>query len=403
MNDIKIAFITMQFPVPSETFASNDVKALENKGNEVQVYTLKSPHKNHDEMLADRDIPSKNIVTNGYGQTLMGFFEILKSPFLFIQVLFWILCNNYSKGMQLFKLIAFLPISFYFLRKLTIYRPQVVHLFWGHYPSLVGYLVKKRLPSIKLSIFLGAYDLESNMGVSRYILNRSDCIFTHSKANSPRIRKLLNTDKNINVVYRGTTTSYFLEKLRNVSKDNEQWLTVGRLLKSKGFDLVIDLFHDYSKINPLAKLLILGDGPYKYELESKVQALGLSERVVFGGHIRHEHVVISMGKSSVFLLLSSKSGERLPNVLKEAMLAKCICISSRTPGIEELIEHKCDGFIFDEIDYHLIPDVISNSDQQELDTLRSSAREKIIHSFDVDKSMEEYLNVWNSLILERIE
>ena len=39
---MKISYITMQFPVPSETFASNDVKTLKSLGIDIDVYTLKN-------------------------------------------------------------------------------------------------------------------------------------------------------------------------------------------------------------------------------------------------------------------------------------------------------------------------------------------------------------------------
>ena len=54
-----------------------------------------------------------------------------------------------------------------------------------------------------------------------------------------------------------------------------------------------------------------------------------------------------MAESDIFLFLSSKAGERLPNVVKEAMLSGCICIVSNTPGIDELIEDGKTGFIID--------------------------------------------------------
>ena len=67
-----------------------------------------------------------------------------------------------------------------------------------------------------------------------------------------------------------------------------------------------------------------------------------------------------MASSDIFLFLSSKAGERLPNVVKEAMLAGCICIVSNTPVIDELIEDGKTGFIIEEKNYALIPDLISS-------------------------------------------
>lgn len=117
-------------------------------------------------------------------------------------------------------------------------------------------------------------------------------------------------------------------------------------MPSKGFDKVIDLFIKYKEINPNAKLNIVGDGVFKTNLEKQVKNLNLKDSVTFLGHIEHKDVLKQMAEANVFFLLSSKMGERLPNVLKEAMLAKCICVSSKTPGIEELIDmEKVDSYL----------------------------------------------------------
>ena len=41
---MKVAYVTMQFPVPSETFACNDIKMLLEKGVDISVFTLKNKH-----------------------------------------------------------------------------------------------------------------------------------------------------------------------------------------------------------------------------------------------------------------------------------------------------------------------------------------------------------------------
>jgi glycosyltransferase involved in cell wall biosynthesis len=182
--------------------------------------------------------------------------------------------------------------------------------------------------------------------------------------------------------------------VQDIAKDKNIWLTVGRLLPSKGFDKVIDLFSKYKKTNPNAKLNIVGDGVFKTNLEKQVKILNLENSVSFLGHIEHKDVLKKMAETNVFVLLSAKMGERLPNVLKEAMLAKCICVSSKTPGIEELIEHGNDGFTFEEKDYENILITLNNLSSDEQEVIRNNAQKKIIEHFDVEVSMKKYLEVW---------
>tara|TARA_B100000886_G_C20405666_1_gene484639 strand:- start:960 stop:1139 length:180 start_codon:yes stop_codon:yes gene_type:complete len=44
---MKIEYITMSFPVPTQTFTSFDIKAMKDKGNKVSVYSLGPKHKKY--------------------------------------------------------------------------------------------------------------------------------------------------------------------------------------------------------------------------------------------------------------------------------------------------------------------------------------------------------------------
>ncbi len=386
----------MQFPVPSETFASNDVKTLKSLGIDIDVYSLKARYKNHNDLIKSRGLENIVCESSNVKKNIMGIFFIFKNIFLFFSLVSWLIKNDYNKLKHLIKMIALMPMNFYIFEKLKKEKPDIVHLFWGHYPSLVGYLVKKKMPDTKLSIFLGAYDLEYALGVSKSLSKSADFIFTHAKVNLEQLKNLGIDISNVTVIHRGTTVSKFLPLIENITKDKDTWLTVGRLLPSKGFDKVVDLFSKYKKINPNAKLNIVGEGIFKSDLEKMVRKLDLEDSVNFLGHIEHKDVLKQMAKANIFFLLSSKMGERLPNVLKEAMLAKCICISSKTPGIDELIEDGNDGFVFQENDYENILNILNSLNYDEQEIIRDNARKKILVNFNVEVSMKKYLEVWQT-------
>ncbi|MGB7403202.1 MAG: glycosyltransferase [Arcobacter sp.] len=393
---MKISYVTMQFPAPSETFASNDIKVLQDLGVDISVYSLIAKDKNHNNLIISRGLEKIKIISGDIKKNIFGIFFIFKNIFLFFRLFLWIIKNDFSKPKHLIKMIALIPMSFYIFEKLKQEKPDILHLFWGHYPSLVGYLVKKKMSDTKLSMFLGAYDLEYALGVSKSVSKKTDFIFTHAKANLELLQNLGVDISKVIVVHRGTTVSKFLPLIESISKDKDKdtWLTVGRLLSSKGFDKVIDLFTKYKKTNPNAKLNIVGDGIFKSDLEKQIKSSNIQDSVNFLGHIEHIEVLKQMAKVNVFLLLSSKMGERLPNVLKEAMLAKCICISSDTHGIEELITHEKEGFIFKEKEYENILTIFNDLNSDEEEVIRNNARKKIVEKFDVEVSMKKYLEVW---------
>ena len=386
----------MQFPAPSETFASSDIQSLNKLNPEVSVYSLKSKHSDYNRMIKDRKLQNISIFTCKVKENILGLIEIIKSPFLFISLLFWLIKNDLKKTGHFIRCFALIPASFYILSQLKKEKPDVVHLFWGHYPSLVGFLVKRVLKNSKISMFLGAYDLEYNLNISKDLAKNADFIFTHAKANIPQLNKMnIKTDK-INVIHRGINIKDLSLVIENIDKKSNQIICAGRFLPDKGFDKVIDIFSKLHKNINSSNLVLVGYGSAQSDLEKQTIDLKIESNVTFTGYLSQNDVLKFMVESDIFLFLSSKAGERLPNVVKEAMLAGCICIVSNTPGIDELIEHGKTGFIIEENNYDLIPNLISSLDEIKKEEIRTNAKEFILKNFDVELSMKKYINIWES-------
>ena len=386
----------MQFPAPSETFASSDIQSLNKLNPELSVYSLKSKHSDYNRMIKDRKLQNISIFTCEVKENILGLIEIIKSPFLFISLLFWLIKNDLKKTGHFIRCFALIPASFYILSQLKKEKPDVVHLFWGHYPSLVGFLVKRVLKNSKISMFLGAYDLEYNLNISKDLAKNADFIFTHAKANIPQLNKMdIKTDK-INVIHRGINIKDLSLVIENIHKKSNQIICAGRFLPDKGFDKVIDIFSKLHKNINSSNLVLVGYGSAQSDLEKQTIDLKIESNVTFTGYLSQNDVLKFMVESDIFLFLSSKAGERLPNVVKEAMLAGCICIVSNTPGIDELIEHGKTGFIIESNNYDLIPNLISSLDEIKKEEIRANAKEFILKNFDVELSMKKYINIWES-------
>ena len=386
----------MQFPAPSETFASSDIQSLSKLNFELSIYSLKSKHNNFYKMIDDRKLQNVSIFTCEVKENILGLIEIIKSPFLFISLLFWLIKNDLKKTGHFIRCFALIPASFYILSQLKKEKPDVVHLFWGHYPSLVGFLVKRVLKNSKISMFLGAYDLEYNLNISKDLAKNADFIFTHAKANIPQLNKMNIKTDGINVIHRGINIKDLSLVIENIDKKSNQIICAGRFLPDKGFDKVIDIFSKLHKNINSSNLVLVGYGSAQSDLEKQTIDLKIESNVTFTGYLSQNDVLKFMVESDIFLFLSSKAGERLPNVVKEAMLAGCICIVSNTPGIDELIEHGKTGFIIEENNYDLIPNLISSLDEIKKEEIRTNAKEFILKNFDVELSMKKYINIWES-------
>ena len=395
---MRVSYITMQFPIPSETFASNDVKNLIKQGIDVNVFTLRRATKNHRKLIRERGLKDVEINSSSKLDILKGLMIGCIHLREFMSLLFYIIKGSKMKKIdESLKSIILLPRVFTIYNQLLKNKPDIVHLFWGHYPSLIGYLIIKFNPDIKLTIFLGAYDLEMKYNPSYFVAKNADKVFTHSKVNLPILEEMGVPLDKICVSYRGVN----FEGIPKITsgKIAGKIVTAGRLIDSKGFEEVITFFSKVVKAKPYITLNILGDGPKRSYLENFVKELGLEKRINFLGHVSHDEVFKEMAESEYFLFFSKKASERLPNVVKEAMYTKNICFVTETPGIDELIEDGVTGYVrkVDSIDEfaEIFLKVIDDKNKQ--NKLITTAYEHIIDNFSIDVSMKKYIVEWENL------
>ena len=164
---MKISYVTMGFPAPTETFASNDVKAVQNKGNTVNVYSLRLKQKNHYGMIKERNLVDIDINNLSVLEIFLSPLILLCNPFKTLSLVAWLIKLEKSNLVHLIKCLLLIPSSIQIYNKIKHDLPDIVHLFWGHYPSIVGYLIQRYSPGIAMTTFLGAYDLDINLSISK--------------------------------------------------------------------------------------------------------------------------------------------------------------------------------------------------------------------------------------------
>ena len=130
--------------------------------------------------------------------------------------------------------------------------------------------------------------------------------------------------------------------------DPVRLLSVGRLVDKKGFD---DLLDALAMLPPaLAWTLdVVGGGTLEDRLRRQAAALGVGGRVRWHGSLPHDRVVEHFAGADLFTLASriSPDGDRdgLANVLMEAQLLGAACVATRVSATPELIEHEVNGLL----------------------------------------------------------
>lgn len=122
-----------------------------------------------------------------------------------------------------------------------------------------------------------------------------------------------------------------------------QLVCIGNLTPNKAIDTVIEAVHQLRDHTTL-QLRIVGDGPERESLESRVRQLDLGSTIRFEGTLPPDEIPGVLETADVLILASRSEGR--PNVVLEAMAAGRTVIASNIEGTRELIENEHTGLLF---------------------------------------------------------
>jgi len=123
--------------------------------------------------------------------------------------------------------------------------------------------------------------------------------------------------------------------------DGSYALYVGRLSREKGIHTVLAAWRRLSMPLPLR---IIGDGPFRSELQSEISKLECSD-VSYDGQLPHDKVIEAM-KGARFLIFPSELYENFPFTLIEAFACGLPVVSSRLGAMQEIVKEKRTGMFF---------------------------------------------------------
>ena len=144
--------------------------------------------------------------------------------------------------------------------------------------------------------------------IERASMSLPDQILALSPGTAERLRSYLGASAPIRVIPMAVDLEFIRGVEPAAAQDSADLIFVGRLLKHKGVDLLIDAAA-IVKANRSLRVLIVGDGPEKLNLESQVAKKGLSDVVRFRSDVAEHSEVFALVKAAqVFVFPSLREG-----------------------------------------------------------------------------------------------
>lgn len=128
-----------------------------------------------------------------------------------------------------------------------------------------------------------------------------------------------------------------------VAPDTKLVAAIGRLVRKKGFEYLIDAMPILIARIPQAQLVIAGSGDLERELEQRITTLNLKPHVRMLGAVNHDDVAGLLAAADVVAVPSvrddSGNVDGLPNVVMEALASGTALVTTTAGGIGAVTTH----------------------------------------------------------------
>jgi rhamnosyl/mannosyltransferase len=172
-------------------------------------------------------------------------------------------------------------------------------------------------------------------------------------------------------------------------------LFVGRLVYYKGLEYLVDALTDVE-----ARLVVVGDGDQRDNLEAQAAAAGVDDRVHFLGEVVGDRLHALYDRGDVFALPSSAPSEAFAIVQLEAMASHTPVVNTDLPtGVPWVSKHGETGLTVPTEDPAALAAALNEliDDPERRKTLGAAGRARVEESFTFETTYDGVIDVYEEL------
>lgn len=260
------------------------------------------------------------------------------------------------------------PLFLFAYRRLKIASPDLIHVHTEFGCGLEGMLLGrwKRIPVIgTFHTFFAEPEYLKQFHIPNLAFTRK-AMWKYSVTFFNRCSHIVSPSQSVreNLVQRGLSTSTTLlsngieridfrpeseirEFRQSLGIDDFAFIYVGRISPEKSLDVLIGAFAQVTRVNPKAKLVIVGAGPSDRDIDEQLSRLGIEDSVVRVGRIERDILMKENYPLLGDVFVTASKTENQPVSVLEAMAFGLPMIGPRAKGIPELVRDGDDGLIFE--------------------------------------------------------
>jgi glycosyltransferase involved in cell wall biosynthesis len=235
----------------------------------------------------------------------------------------------------------------------------------------------------------------------RKLLRGADAVVGNSKNTLANVHDYYDADLPCQLISLGIPRPPASTKNRaalGFSDDELLMVTVGRLVSRKGLDQLVRMMGGLRERN--VRLVIIGDGPLKPELEKQAADLGVADSVTFAGFVSAEDKVAILSASDLYVSTSQHEGFGL--VYLEGMAAGLPVICYDFGGQTDFLEHDVTGGLISLNDEAAFAECVHRYLDSE--SLRQQARDAClsrVEAYFIDNCARQYESLFEEIIEQR--
>ncbi|HEX7479666.1 MAG TPA: glycosyltransferase family 4 protein [Polyangiales bacterium] len=398
---MRIAYLVSQYPAPSHTFIRREVAALRARGAPIETYSVRRPSEPERSAALDRSAyeqtyyllpPRVAAALFAHAAALLG------HPLAYLGTL------RLSLRHRVPGLSALIWSVFHFAEAIVLAselrRRGVTHLHnhFANAGATVGLLAAHFL-QLPWSLTLHGtaetdYPAGLLLGAKLEAAQFAVCVSHFGRAQAMRVTAPEHWHK-LFICRCALDLSQLPERVARTDQARARIVCVGRLSPEKGHLGLLEAFASARAQGVDAQLVLIGDGPERARIETRLSELGLREHVQLRGQLDEQTTLAEVASSDVLVLASFLEG--LPVVLMEAMALGLAVIGPRVAGVPELVHDGESGLLFAAGDWNELAEQLKRvlADPELRARLGRAGRAKVEAEFEIGRAIEPLLAHFN--------